>query len=54
MRPDPQIRALVREMAMANPLWGAPRIHDELRTLGVDLSELTLSRLLEFYTRPRP
>lgn len=46
-----QIRALVREMATANPLWGAPRIHGELRTLGVDVSERTVSRLLE--RRPR-
>ena len=29
-----EIRALVREMATANPMWGAPRIHGELRTLG--------------------
>jgi hypothetical protein len=36
---DPQTRALVREMATANPLWGAPRIHRELRTLGVDVSD---------------
>jgi|SRR5262245_2853172 len=36
---DPQIRDLVQEMATANPLWGAPRIHGELRTLGVDVSE---------------
>jgi transposase InsO family protein len=50
---DPQIRALVREMATANPLWGAPRIHGELRTLGVDVSERTVSRLLEPRTRPR-
>src|SRR5256712_509124 len=26
---DQQIRTLVREMATANPLWGAPRIHGE-------------------------
>src|SRR4029453_16943710 len=39
-----EIRALVREMATANPLWGAPRIHGELRTLGVDVSERTVSR----------
>jgi putative transposase len=51
---DPQIRELVRKMATANPLWGAPRIHGELRTLGVDLSERTVSRLLESRTRPRP
>jgi putative transposase len=49
---DQQIRALVREMATANPLWGAPRIHGELRTLGVDISERTVSRLLEPHTRP--
>jgi transposase InsO family protein len=46
-----QIRVLVREMATANPLWGAPRIHGELRALGVDVSERTVSRLLE--RRPR-
>src|SRR5712691_7043901 len=49
---DHQIRVLVREMAPANPLWGAPRIHGELRTLGVEVSERTVSRLLEPHTRP--
>ena len=33
-------------------LWGAPRIHGELRTLGVDVSERTVSRLLERHPRP--
>jgi len=47
-----EIRALVREMATANPLWAAPRIHGELRTLGVDVSERTVSRLLTRVTRP--
>ena len=47
-----EIRALVREMATANPLWGAPRIHGELRTLGVGVSERTVSRLLTRLTRP--
>jgi hypothetical protein len=50
----PQVRALVCEMATANPLWGAPRIHGELRTLGVHVSERTVSRLLEQHTRPAP
>jgi putative transposase len=49
---DPQIRDLVREMATANPLWGAPRIHGELRILGVDVSERTVSRLLDRLPRP--
>jgi putative transposase len=47
-----ETRALVREMATANPLWGAPRIHGELRTLGIDVSERTVSRLLKPLTRP--
>jgi hypothetical protein len=40
-------------MATANPLWGAPRIHGELQTLGVDVSERTVSRLLAPHSRPR-
>jgi hypothetical protein len=32
------------------PLWGAPRIHGELRTLGFAVSERTVSRLLEQQT----
>jgi hypothetical protein len=48
---DQQIRVLVGDMATANPLWGAPRIHGELRTLGVDVSERTVSRLLRRYPR---
>ena len=39
-------------MAAANPLWGAPRIHGELRTLGIDISERSVSRLLEGRQRP--
>jgi hypothetical protein len=39
-------------MATANRLWGAPRIHGELRMLGIDVSERTISRLLEPHTRP--
>ena len=41
-----EIKALVTRMAAANPLWGAPRIHGELRKLGLDVAERTVSRLL--------
>jgi putative transposase len=41
-----EIAALVRRMAAANPLWGAPRIHGELMKLGVEVAERTVSRLL--------
>jgi hypothetical protein len=36
---DAAIQALVRRMAAANPLWGAPRIHGELLKLGIDVAE---------------
>ena len=35
----PEIRKLIREMSIANPLWGAPRIHGELLKLGVDIGQ---------------
>jgi transposase InsO family protein len=41
-----EVRALVTRMAMANPLWGAPRIHGELLKLGIDVAERTVSRLV--------
>jgi hypothetical protein len=41
-----EIIALVRKMAAANPLWGAPRIHGELRKLGIEVAERTVSRLI--------
>src|SRR5262245_33688439 len=32
-RVNPELKALVRKMAAANPLWGAPRIHAEVSKL---------------------
>jgi hypothetical protein len=49
---DTTIRTLVTQMAAANPLWGAPRIHGELGKLGVEVSERTVSRLLRRPRRP--
>jgi len=37
---------LIKQMAQANPLWGAPRIHGELQNLGLEVSERTVSRLM--------
>jgi len=45
-RVDLEIRNLVKSMAAANPLWGAPRIHGELLKLGFDVSERTISQLI--------
>ena len=52
-RTDAAIRTLVEKMAAANLLWGAPRIHGELRKLGIEVSERTVSRLLRRRCRPR-
>jgi putative transposase len=49
---DHEIETLVRDMTTANPLWGA-RIHGELRKLGIDVSERTVSRLMA-HNRPVP
>lgn len=40
------IRALIRQMHAANPLWGAPRIHGELQKLGLTVSQSTVAKYL--------
>jgi hypothetical protein len=39
-----EIRDLIRQMSLANPLWGAPRIHGELLKLGIQVSQATVGR----------
>jgi len=39
-----EVRDLIFRMVAENPTWGAPRIHGELLTLGIDVSERTISR----------
>ena len=39
-----ELRELIFRMVAENPTWGAPRIHGELRMLGFDTSERTVSR----------
>jgi hypothetical protein len=40
-----EIRQLIRAMSLANPLWGAPRIHGELLKLGVDIGQTSVAKL---------
>src|ERR1700754_4090155 len=47
-----ELRRLIEQMAAANPLWRAPRIHGELKMLGVAISERTVSRILRRLRRP--
>jgi putative transposase len=53
-RPSPvAFEGLFLRMAVANPLWRAPRIHGELKMLGIAISERTVSRVLRTI-RSRP
>ena len=46
------VRALIKMMATANPYWGAPRIHEELLKLRIDISERTVFRLMPKHRKP--
>jgi putative transposase len=48
-----EIRRLIERMAAANPLWRVPRIHGELKILGIAVSERTVSRIFRTL-RPPP
>ena len=41
-----EIRQLIREMSVANPLWGAPRIHGELVKLGIDIGQTSVAKYM--------
>src|SRR5258705_2197063 len=42
----PDIRKLIREMSIANPLWGAPRIHGELLKLGIEVGQTSVAKYM--------
>jgi hypothetical protein len=41
-----EIRRLIRDMSIANPLGGAPRIHGELLKLGIDVGQTTVAKYM--------
>jgi transposase InsO family protein len=43
---DAQVVALIRRMSKENPLWGAPRIRDELALLGHEVAESTVAKYM--------
>jgi putative transposase len=47
-----EIRALIRQMSQANPLWGAPRLHGELLKLGIEVAESTVGKYLQRHRKP--
>jgi hypothetical protein len=41
-----ELRQLIREMNIANPLWGAPRIHGELLKIGIDVGQTSVAKYM--------
>ena len=41
-----EFRKLIRDISLANPLWGAPRIHGELLKLGIDIGQTSVAKYL--------
>jgi len=46
------VRDLIREISLANPLWGALRIHGEILKLGIDVAQSTVARYMAKHRRP--
>jgi transposase InsO family protein len=47
-----EIRQLIRDMSLANPLWGVPRIHGELLKLGIDVGQTSVAKYMARRRRP--
>jgi hypothetical protein len=47
-----EIRQLIREISLANPLWGAPRIHGELLKLGIAVGQTSVAKYMARRRRP--
>jgi transposase InsO family protein len=51
-RIDRGLRDLIRRMSRENPLWGASRIHGELRMLGFEMAQSTVSKYMARPSKP--
>lgn len=47
-----EIRQLIRDISIANPLWGAPRIHGELLMIGIDVGQTTVAKYMARWRKP--
>src|SRR5260370_6523086 len=48
----PEVRKLIRQMSLANPRWGAPRIHGELLKIGIEVSQATVAKYMARHRKP--
>jgi hypothetical protein len=42
----PPVSQVIREISIANPLWGAPRIHGELLKLGIEVGQTSVAKYM--------
>ena len=49
---SPETRDLIRRLSQDNPLWGAPRVHGELKMLGIDVSQTTVAKYMIRHRKP--
>jgi hypothetical protein len=47
-----EVRRLIRAMSLANPLWGAPRMHVALLKLGIDIGQTSVTKYMARRRRP--
>jgi hypothetical protein len=47
-----EVRQLPRQLCLANPLWGAPRVHGELLKLGIDIGETSVGKYMVRRLKP--
>src|SRR6202521_3291018 len=47
-----EVRDLIGRMSLANPRWGAPRIHGELLKLGIQVSQATVAKYMVRHRKP--
>ncbi|MHC4804518.1 MAG: helix-turn-helix domain-containing protein, partial [Planctomycetota bacterium] len=52
-RIDAEIRELIRQMSLENPLGGSPRIRDELALLGINVAKSTVEKYMVKPDTPR-
>ena len=41
-----EVRRLIRQMSIDNPLWGAPRVHGELLKLGIEIGQTSVAKYM--------
>ncbi|MGY4496984.1 transposase InsO family protein [Bradyrhizobium sp. GM24.11] len=43
---ETELRTLIRQMSVENPLWGAPRVHGELLKLGFEVAQSSVAKYM--------